>query len=501
MLIFGNQNLNITGNVETSVQDGVFITSVEYTEGLGEETETSKINDFYGTMLNSTVYLSDTLNTSFATYTVTVYNKSNNEYYLTGISYDENFYDNSGIVCEITEGLENKIESEGSLTFKVKFSYANDVIADNNTLNSYISFKFKRVYTVSYENIIYSNYPMKAYENEELKVVFEDDIANIAVWMNGGFLESSQYSYSNRELTIYNVTDNIRISSCVLSFSDLIVSDIFQLTDMDYTFDSITFYGVPGDGIEDVIVPISDLDVGASYELVFSETINSLEDEDTEYIDKYYYGNIVTDSSVTSTQSEVLWHTKYNGLRENRRIRFKATSQTMYWRWILALCCDDILTEYKIYDISLNKIETNYPKANINQTTVLTNGTYKINYKNDMRLVFSANGGHSAEKVNIPIVNLEVGKEYKISFSEYNNGIFYSENDGYHYGCSVLESASNNLQGIVTTWTCKQTGWLEDQSITFTATASTMYWVWSLEDIVDGTQYNFEFYNVLVEEL
>lgn len=497
---FGNLNLNVAGNVETTVQDGVFITSVEYFEGLGENVESSCINDFYGAMLNSTVCLSNNLNSSFVTYEVTVYNKSNNEYYLTGISYDENFYDNSGIACEIVEGLEDRVESEGSLTFKVKFSYANG-IASNNILNSYVNFKFKRVYSVAYENIAYNNYPIKAYENEALSVTFDDDIANIAVWMNGAFLSSSEYSYSNKKLTVYNVTDDVRISSCVLEFRNLIVSDIFELTSMDYTFNSITFHGVPGDGIEDVIVPITDLEVGAYYELTFSETINSLDDDDTEYIDKYYYGNIVTDSSVTSTQSEVLWHTKYNGARENRSIKFKATAKTMYWRWILALCRDDILTEYKIYDISLNKIESNYPKANISQTTILTNGSYKINYKNDMRLVFSANGGAAAEKVNIPIINLEVGKQYKINFAEYNNGTFYPESDGYHYGCSVLSSASNNTYGMSTTWTCKETGWIEDQSITFTATANTMYWVWSLEDIQDGNEYNFEFYNISVEEL
>lgn len=73
----GNIVLSIDGDVETAVQDGVFITSVECIESNGSETEKSVINDFYGTMLNSTICLdSGEISSSMITYAITVYNNT-----------------------------------------------------------------------------------------------------------------------------------------------------------------------------------------------------------------------------------------------------------------------------------------------------------------------------------------------------------------------------------------------------------------------------------------
>lgn len=75
-----NVDLYIEGNAETNVQDGVFITAVEYVESSGEGTENSMINDFYGTMLNSSIELSNTDNLSVITYAITVFNNTSYSY-------------------------------------------------------------------------------------------------------------------------------------------------------------------------------------------------------------------------------------------------------------------------------------------------------------------------------------------------------------------------------------------------------------------------------------
>ena len=379
-----------------------------------------------------------------------------------------------------------------------KYIYVYVTAEKENYVTKVVS-DIKKLYKVTYDNIFNDNsYPKTIIEGTNLNITFEDEIYNIAVKMSGNLLNSSDYNYLNKKLIVNNVIGDIEIISCVLDFAGTTSNNLFEFSSVNFTANSIVCNGTTSGGTDYIIIPITNLTLGSTYELTFSEVTNSLPVTDLEYMKNYHYGNFISSGFDDSTS--VVWHTKENGIKENQKIKFIATSETMYWKWELSLFHDFILNEYKIYDISLNKIDNIYPMVNIENVNFVTNGTYNINLKNEMRLKFNATGGDYAEKINIPINNLEIGKKYKLSFSEYTDGVFYADSGNFHYGCSILSGVDNTLSKFTPTWICKETGWIEEQSITFTATETTMYWVWILEDIIDNEEYNFEFYNITVEE-
>ena len=66
----------ITGKASSKMQDGVFITNVEYVSDVDANKDSSKIELYSGTMMKSTVKLSSTNINSQIKYKVTVYNNS-----------------------------------------------------------------------------------------------------------------------------------------------------------------------------------------------------------------------------------------------------------------------------------------------------------------------------------------------------------------------------------------------------------------------------------------
>ena len=102
--------------------------------------------------------------------------------------------------------------------------------------------------------------------------------------------------------------------------------------------------------------------------------------------------------------------------------------------------------------------------------------------------------------MTIPIEKLTVGKSYTITFKQdlsnakvYNtSGLSTTE----LYGCAVTSAKEMDASYTTSNSVNKQSGYkdlrkykvgsVSTQSITFTATAETMYWQWLLGDIVDG---------------
>ena len=82
----------ITGTVEAQVQEGVFITGVEYVSDVNANINTSEIKYYIGTMLQSVVELSDVNASSEITYKVTVYNNSENRYPFLGVEKKQKKY-------------------------------------------------------------------------------------------------------------------------------------------------------------------------------------------------------------------------------------------------------------------------------------------------------------------------------------------------------------------------------------------------------------------------
>ena len=171
---------SVTGEIDATataeVQSGVFITDVELESQVDADINTSKINNYTGTTMNSTIVLSPTNPSSEIVYKVTVYNNGDkNETYL-GAIYDEEFYDNLGIVFEV-EGinLDDEIAPKGTKEFTIKFKYKDGVIPDSNILNSYINFKFgdpNRLMFADYQAETYLNSGIARDKIEDIKIVY-----------------------------------------------------------------------------------------------------------------------------------------------------------------------------------------------------------------------------------------------------------------------------------------------------------------------------------------
>lgn len=168
--------LNITGTVEATSQEGVFIADVVHIANNNANTENSKINYYLGTILDSKTVLGDTQDSSI-TYEVTLYNNSEKDYVFIGVLTDTTdgaLYDNENIEFSVT-GLENyktTIAPTQSLKFTITFKYKDGTNRSNNILNSKLNFRFKEMPKLvlsnenqTYElNDIYPDYTSQEYE-------------------------------------------------------------------------------------------------------------------------------------------------------------------------------------------------------------------------------------------------------------------------------------------------------------------------------------------------
>ena len=131
----------ITGKVSSKMQDGVFITNVEYVSDVDANKDSSKIELYSGTMMKSTVKLSSTNINSQIKYKVTVYNNSEERQPFTGVRHGDEYYDNNDIIFEVS-GFEpgQTIEPKETKDIIITFKYKNN-IPENTVLKSYLNFK------------------------------------------------------------------------------------------------------------------------------------------------------------------------------------------------------------------------------------------------------------------------------------------------------------------------------------------------------------------------
>ena len=136
--------LEMAGTVRAEVSKNVFITNVEYVSDVDANTTNSKIKNYLGTMMQSTVELSKTNPNSEIVYKVTVYNNSTKTGTFLDVIYDQANYDNKDIVYEIQDTgfkLYDTIAPKEKKDILIKFKYKNSTLATNNVLNSYLNFK------------------------------------------------------------------------------------------------------------------------------------------------------------------------------------------------------------------------------------------------------------------------------------------------------------------------------------------------------------------------
>lgn len=139
--------------------------------------------------------------------------------------------------------------------------------------------------------------------------------------------------------------------------------------------------------------------------------------------------------------------------------------------------------------------------------------SYKISFK----------AWSSYERINLPITNLVVGQKYKLSFTESNNAI-NGTMSGYYpsmYGSIVsdaknsstggsLKETARSQGGLIAEWVGQENGYLSvidgkslngsrNLNIEFTATATTMYWIWDFGLIADGLIFTYNFTNITLQ--
>lgn len=237
--------LEISGTITMQEKEGLFISDIEFSESLNNNTEKMDTISTFNTTINSKVTLSNNDNESYTTYIITIYNNSSNNYYYTGTTYDEEFYDNQDIVYTVNNSGNNIIKSHSISIFYITFNYKNSILSSNNILYSYIKFNFDKIHLVTYENISKENLPEYVRDNETLNITFEEEISpSFKVYTNNNL--TTNYTFSNNSLTIpyVNVTGNIKIVGYipVVNLSNSLIPVTYNGTSWVVTSNNSTWY-------------------------------------------------------------------------------------------------------------------------------------------------------------------------------------------------------------------------------------------------------------------
>ena len=145
------KELTVTGRAIARVADELFISDVVYDSDHNANTQNSTINSYSHTMMNSTIELGNTLDSTI-TYNITLYNNTSDNLLYVDTTYNNNFYDNPDIEFDLV-GLDNTttIGVRQSHTFSITFRYANNLSTiTNSVLNSYLKFNFTANNIASY---------------------------------------------------------------------------------------------------------------------------------------------------------------------------------------------------------------------------------------------------------------------------------------------------------------------------------------------------------------
>ena len=173
--------MDISGDLIAKEQTGVYIKNVEYISSNNVNLELNEINNYYQTMLNSTITLSNSDTTSSITYLITIYNNSNENYFFKEVLYSDEFYDNNDIIYSL-DGISkgDMIKPHSNLSFLLTFKYSNNTSKiTNNVLNSYLNFKFS--VPSNLKSASFSSYTGEfwGYKNSITDIIFQDEIKQI----------------------------------------------------------------------------------------------------------------------------------------------------------------------------------------------------------------------------------------------------------------------------------------------------------------------------------
>jgi surface protein len=255
-------NLTIGGDILALEQAGIFITEVKYRSDINASLTKTEIKSAKGTILNSSITLSESDPSSSITYTITLFNSNNYDCQFVGATFDADFYDNQNIIFELSDNIKEGIllASKQYITFDIIFKYKNGVVPNENlnTMNSYINFEFhsiailqstsdsdrttfrtqkyrEKIKKINFENKI--NIPTDAIESWDIGVSQNGDVMAYVVANKDDsnyydlYIQSDTQLYANANMSYW-----FRDFNLVDSINGLELLDTSNTVDMSYMF-------------------------------------------------------------------------------------------------------------------------------------------------------------------------------------------------------------------------------------------------------------------------
>lgn len=329
--------------------------------------------------------------------------------------------------------------------------------------------------------------------------------------------------YGDRKYTAHwnmNVNVNDDISS---NISDLTIN-ASEDTNNDGVVDNYKISFKASSSYERINLPINNLVVGQKYRLSFTEFNNAIHGTMSGYYPAIYGCCVdkTKNSSISGSLKEISrsqggliaeWIGQANGYlsvldgkslngSRNMNVEFTATASIMYWIWDFGLIADGQIYTFNFTNIEVKPVA---PEIKFNSMALIDTdthiATFKIKSYDEYNLMFTYefDGESGVELLYYPITGLTAGTTYSITFDHKFAGAFINGNGGtYEYGCGVLAdiskaSPSSKMSNITSSWLSNTwtmnvvSNKTETVTLTFTAPSDTVYWVWNMGNVSDGT--------------
>ena len=241
-------DLTLSGTANANLPTTLFITNVSYASNTNANQNSSTINNYYNTILDSTIVLNDSYDSTI-TYDVTIKNFSNKKkvYVDTIHGSESQFYSNNLITYDVTGITSGFVLSPGeSVTVSITFKHADDLPTySSNTLNSTLNFKFEDYASYLSDGPTINAKILSLVNNSEsnvknivkaTKAQFEASGANETdnKISNSGEVTYMWYSSSNKTIYYYSEADKIYLNpDCTSMFQNLKHINSLDLTAFD----------------------------------------------------------------------------------------------------------------------------------------------------------------------------------------------------------------------------------------------------------------------------
>lgn len=137
-------NLVVSGSASATVPNALFISDVQYKESTHASIGESEILYFGDTLFHSNITLEDYDGASIS-YTVSLYNHTDDNYLFKGVSYDSEYYSNPLVTFDVT-GLNvgDSLMSGETNAIVITFRYVSEDHS-NCSLDSYLNLEFDKI--------------------------------------------------------------------------------------------------------------------------------------------------------------------------------------------------------------------------------------------------------------------------------------------------------------------------------------------------------------------